>query len=396
MLLTALSTRTAPALPDDAEGLLARLSDLQRLMLAQVSSFGDDAFRRQFHADLSPAGWHLGHCVYTENFWLTQVGAVSSLTSEPAPEWTQSLMPDNSDISERGSLLPDRPELIGWVQRKQNEHLAHLRHLAGRHDQELLSRYYLLHFLIQHYAQHLETLSRIKNYRTPGRSIALPLSSSAKRAATVYLSADHHRYGADTEHFPYDNEHPAGLAACGDIHISQKPISNRQYLAFVRDGGYHDKRYWCDEGWGWRQQHGIVAPEHWEKNGNRHQIRPCHHDNEAAEEPVCGISWYEANACATWAGGRLPHEKEWEAASRLNLLQGSGLVWEWCRNELYPYPGFQPFPYEGYSIPYFNKRRFVLRGGSRKTLPEMRRHSFRNFYLPGIRSLYSGLRVVYD
>lgn len=116
----------------------------------------------------------------------------------------------------------------------------------------------------------------------------------------------------------------------------------------------------------------------------------------AADDPVSGVNHHEASAFARWAGARLPHEYEWESAARRRLLERSGAVWEWCANVFHPYIGFAAFPYEGYSVPYFDGRHFTLRGGSRLTQAPIRRPTFRNYYTAEKRHICAGIRLVFD
>jgi formylglycine-generating enzyme required for sulfatase activity len=123
-----------------------------------------------------------------------------------------------------------------------------------------------------------------------------------------------------------------------------------------------------------------------------------------ADAPVYGVNYYEASAYTTWlrqsgsvifSGVRLPHEYEWEAAAQLEVLDRRGEAWEWCGNTFHPYPGFTAFPYDGYSQAWFDGNHFVLRGGSLHTRPPIGRSTFRNFYNPDKRHIFSGLRVVF-
>ncbi|WP_295383887.1 SUMF1/EgtB/PvdO family nonheme iron enzyme [uncultured Thiodictyon sp.] len=110
-------------------------------------------------------------------------------------------------------------------------------------------------------------------------------------------------------------EVPAGDYVYGDknepirietaFRIARYPTTNGQYLAFIEDGGYANPDWWSDEGWAWRQQAGVTEPGYWQE---RRWNGP--------NQPVVGVSFWEAEACCRWAGGRLPREREWEAAAR--------------------------------------------------------------------------------
>jgi len=157
------------------------------------------------------------------------------------------------------------------------------------------------------------------------------------------------------------------------------------------------------------------------------------------EEPVCGVSFFEAEAFAQFEGRRLPTEAEWERAASWDPAGGKrvhawgdappdrrhanhdlvaggptpvaahpsgasalgchdlhGNVWEWTSSVFAPYPGFAPFGYEGYSVPYFDGAHRVLRGGSFATSPEILRATFRSWYQPQVREIFAGFRCAED
>ena len=83
------------------------------------------------------------------------------------------------------------------------------------------------------------------------------------------------------------------------------PVTNSQFQRFIEAGGYDKEHYWSEDGLKWKQKETMRAPRYWEdEKWNQ------------SDHPVVGVSWYEAEAFATWAGRRLPTEKEWERVAR--------------------------------------------------------------------------------
>ncbi len=196
--------------------------------------------------------------------------------------------------------------------------------------------------------------------------------------------------------FCFDNEMPAHRALVGPVRISRKLVTNRDWLTFIRDGGYARPELWLSDGWAAVTSEGWTAPGYWrEIDGRWHALtlgglRPI---EEAL--PVCHISYYEADAFARWAGAHLPSEAEWEVAGRAGELNDAfGVVWQWTRSAYSPYPGYRPVAgalgeYNGK----FMINQMVLRGSSVATPRGHARASYRNFFYPTARWQFTGLRL---
>ncbi len=374
-----------------------QLRRYQQLVLDFVTADGADHYQQQFHPDLSPSGWHLGHCVFTENYWIRE-----AIEGRPIDIDDRDLyVPEFSYKPVRGHQLPAFTDLVDWASKEQRDNVGRLQRLQNpRHP--LLKAGYLGIFLVQHYAQHYETLCQVRSQRQLQQSggQGWPLVAASKPAADAGrpLPAGRYAVGQPQATKPYDNEHPRHTVTLAGCRIGRRPVSNSEYLAFMQARGYDNPLYWSEAGWRWRQASDIDQPGYWRRDDQGRwfgididgpqPLRP--------EQPVCGINQYEAAAFVAWAGGRLPHEHEWEAAARNGLLEQSGRVWEWCGNTFYPYAGFRAWPYDGYSLPYFDNRHFVLRGGSHHTRRVIKRASFRNYYEADKRHIFAGVRVVWD
>jgi ergothioneine biosynthesis protein EgtB len=219
--------------------------------------------------------------------------------------------------------------------------------------------------------------------------------------------------GHEGDGFAFDNETPRHTVHLDDFEIASRAVTVADWLAFMDDGGYQRPDLWLSDGWAAVQAHGWRSPEYWwDVDGGWKVFTTAGVRDLRRGEPVCHVSFYEADAYARWAGARLPTEQEWEIAARpvadrrgqlldpVRLHPGLageamiGDVWEWTASAYLPYPGFRPAPgavgeYNGK----FMCDQHVLRGASCATPPGHERVTYRNFFPAGARWAFSGLRL---
>ena len=209
----------------------------------------------------------------------------------------------------------------------------------------------------------------------------------------ITMTGGLHEIGHQESTFCFDNEQPVHKRYMDDFSISNRLVTNAEYLAFMKDGGYDDFNLWLDEGWHFVQNNHVQHPLYWhQKGGDWYHYTFAGLQKMAMEQPVMHLSFYEAYAFAEWKGMRLPTEFEWEvAAQQLDW----GQLWEWTYSAYLPYPGYTKV--EGALGEYNGKfmlNQMVLRGASVATPDGHERPTYRNFFHASSRWIFSGLRLV--
>ena len=198
--------------------------------------------------------------------------------------------------------------------------------------------------------------------------------------------------------FAFDVERPRHQVWLEPFALATDLVTNGDYLRFIEDAGYQRPEFWLSDGWALNQQEEWQAPLYWRRREEAWVSFGLTGEIELdLEAPVRHLSYYEADAYARWAGKRLPSEAEWETAARLKPDAFSNLmteVWQWTATAFAPYPGFNPT--EGTASEYngkFMANQMVLRGGAWATPEGHSRITYRNFYYPSDRWMFSGLRL---
>lgn len=387
-----------------SSAILGQLSGLYEMQLHLLESVAESEAARQFQPHLPSLCWYYARGVYLELHWLR---AVLEGDDDLTQRVSQLLEPGALPLQEQCARLPPRSHLISWAGEIRDEHLRRLASPGALPATALTADDRLQWYLLQEQAKIYESMLEALNQRRlqspeTGHSCATPLASAEPVWQTRELSQGHYRIGARDEPRAYDIERPPQAVELSSFRIALTPISNAQYLAFMQAGGYGDSDLWSEAGQQWLRESQARHPEYWRRdaNGDWYEAALNGDADLPPGEPVAGISRFEAEAFAQWAGRSngefegavVQHEYQWEIAARSGVLQQTGRVWEWCGNPFHTYPEYRPFPGD---TPPADAATGVLRGASLHTQQVLRRPSFRLPAAPGEHSRFAGSRLVF-
>ena len=414
----------------DTSEIRRRMTAVRQRTLALVEPLDDAGLARQVDPIMSPAIWDLAHIAAHEELWI-----VRRLADRESlhPEFEAIYDAVETPRADRGQIdLLQFDQCVTYLKAVRDTSLKILDSADLDPDGPPMTACgYVFEMVLEHEAQHSETLLQALKMMPLGAYVPaarrdLP-RGARKPHARIEVPEGPFEMGAGEGGFVYDCERPRHTVNVDGFDIARYPVTVGEYLEFMDDGGYGRDEVWSPDGRAWRDEVGAEAPMYWMRAADGWEVRDF--ERIAAprlDDPVCHVSWFEADAYARWAGGRLPSEAEWERAvhsdrdlrdqSNLDQLafqtaavgaypesatgagceQMFGDVWEWTSSTFTGYPGFVAYPYKEYSEIFFDGPYKSLRGGSWATQPYAIRPSFRNWDLPQRRQIFSGLRLAWD
>ena len=417
------------------ESLRSRYIEVRQCSSELAANISEADAQIQAMPDVSPTKWHLAHTTWFFETFILSTFIKNYGVFNPSYNFLF-----NSYYNSIGEQFPrdkrgliSRPSLAEVLiyRTKIDEQIIELldHHQASDHSRFMS----LLELGLQHEQQHQELLltdikfNLFQNPTSPKYTDQTHIAS--KPAAPIeWLKINEGLYtvGQDVSDtsFGFDNEKPAHRVYLQPFDISNRLVTNEEYLAFIQAGAYQNPEYWLADGWAWLQNLSKLAggqpktaPLYWVKREGKwfeftlHGLKAI-----VPSEPVTHVNYYEANAYANWCEARLPTEFEWEVAAgefcskpslnaiRLHpaqtvmsspLQQMFGELWQWTSSTYGAYPGFIPFTgnageYNGK----FMSNQYVLRGSSCITPKGHARATYRNFFYAHQAWQFMGIRLV--
>ena len=425
------------------KSLVKEFNETRSRTLELVKTLEKDDFIVQTAYYMSPPKWHVGHVSWMYEAILSKLDKNYEFYSEEFSEYLNSYYQQFGEPQDKGKRgLVSRPTVDQIFEYFQviNQRMIHFLENSSLSDEA--SRLITMGF--HHECQHQELLvydlqHLLADQYRPVKKKSMPTPSPIEQKA-VKIKGGLYTMGYNGADYCYDVELPEHKVYLNDFKIDSHTITNSQYLKFIDDGGYEDYKFWLSDGWEKVKENKWEAPMYWEKIDDQWMINDFVGKRKInPNEPVCHVSFYEADAYTKWAQKRLPSEAEWEKAAcwdenkqrkrifpwgdelpseeHANLLDSNlwccseigsypkgksssgcyqmiGDVWEWTCSEFVGYPGFKT-GFSEYNDKWFTNQK-VLRGGSFGTPKMSIRGSYRNFFRLDERWLFSGFRCAED
>lgn len=372
----------------------------------------------QPYSFVSPIKWHLAHTTWFfeelilkafqknyQRFDSSFPNLFNSYYKSAGQHWGQ---------GQRGQLSrPTVDTIISYRKFVDQEVQKFLKDCDEKNHQDIFK---LLQIGIHHEQQHQELMIMdIKVILGSNPSFPAYLKSPKPQPHTDFregwASFDEGLYQIGTsekETFTFDNERPAHSVHLSPFSISNRLVTNGEFMEFIEDGGYQNPKLWLSMGWDWLQAQGALAPLYWRQDNGRWREYTLFGDGDIDINSVCThLSYFEADAFANWKGLRLPTEAEFEIFLKSNgdtlefkefhprnPMATVNTVWCWTSSAYSAYPGYQKF--EGMLEEYNGKfmcNQYVLKGGCVATPEGHHRSTYRNFYEPHQRWMFSGIRL---
>ena len=432
---------TAISDQDQKKPLLEQFKETRSQTLELVKTLEKDDFVVQTAFYMSPPKWHLGHVSWIYEAILSKLDKNYEFYSKEYSEYLNSYYQQFGvphDKGTRGIISRPTVDQIFQYFNNVNHRVEHFIKSKDLNDEEIR----LITMGFHHEYQHQELLvydfqHLLADQYRPVRKNEKPVFVEIQQKS-IDIKGGLYTMGYNGTDYCYDIELPEHKVYLNDYKIDAFLITNKQYLEFIDDGGYETYKYWLSDGWEKVKENEWNAPMYWKKIEGEWMVRDFLGLRKLnPKEPVCHVSYYEAEAYCKWAGKRLPNEAEWEKAAcwnenkqqktifpwgndqpteqRANLLESHlwgctdvgaypegvsnygchqmiGDVWEWTSSEFTGYPGFKS-GFDEYNDKWFTNQK-VLRGGSFGTPKMSIRGSYRNFFRLDERWLFSGFRCV--